>query len=406
MSVLAFTGGGSGGHVMPGIAIVQALQERGDHSLVWFGSRRGIERSIVSRMVPEVRYISVPTGKLRRYLSFRNIIDAVKLPAGILVSLWYLLRLRPELLFSKGGFVSVPPVIAAWMLRIPVITHDSDADPGLATRINARFARYVCVPYSQSVSNFSPRISQRVVVTGNPVRRDILAGDPQRAEYYLSGMPATSDPTGGTAATSETPGGGSTTSEPPDGGSESTRSTPGGLRERPVVFVLGGSIGSGAINSLIDNGLDRFCELATIVHHRGPGHPAPATHRHYYPAEFFSEEFPHILARASLVIARAGAGTVWELAASATPAILIPLGSGSSRGDQLRNAELYAAGGAAVVRSEESLTTDALIELVSSLLSDERRLHSMSAAAASFAASDAVDTIVGLIDSVRAEAVR
>jgi len=170
--------------------------------------------------------------------------------------------------------------------------------------------------------------------------------------------------------------------------------------------VLGGSIGSGAINALIDNGLDRLCELATVVHHRGPGHPAPARHQHYYPAEFFAEEFPHILARADLVIARAGAGTVWELAASATPAILIPLSSRASRGDQLRNAELYARGGAAVVRAEDSLTTDSLIDLVSSLLSDEKRRSHMSAAAASFAAYDAVDRIVGLIDLLRAEAGR
>lgn len=365
MSVIAFTGGGSGGHVLPGIAVIQAVQERGDHSLVWIGSRNGIERSIVSRMAPGVRYIAVPTGKLRRYLSIRNVVDMFKLPFGVMASLFRLFRLHPEVLFSKGGFVSVPPVIAAWILRIPVITHDSDADPGLATRINARFARYVCVPYSQSASSFSPRLLSRVRVTGNPVRREITAGDSTLGERYL-----------------------------------------GISGRRHVVFVLGGSIGSGAINALIDEGLERLCEIATVVHHRGAGNPPPARHPSYHPAAFFEEEFSHILARADLVISRAGAGTVWELAASGTPAILIPLGSSSSRGDQFGNAELYAESGAALVRSEETLTPDDLLDLVSSLLDDEKRLNDMSRAAASFAAAGAVDRIVDLIDSLRAEAVR
>ncbi len=358
MATVAFTGGGSGGHVIPGIAVVDELRERGSHTIVWFGSRQGIERSIVESMAPDVRYVAVPTGKLRRYFSLRNLIDAFKIPVGVFASVCFLIRLRPAVLFSKGGFVSVPPVVAAWLLRIPVVTHESDIDPGLATLINARFARIICVPYESTVTGFGEKTRKRVVVTGNPVRRDLREGDRDTANrlFALS-------------------------------------------RERPVVLVLGGSLGSESINRMIDRTLDRLTAYATVLHHRGRGNIPPNEPADYRWAEFFGEEYPHLLARADVAVCRAGAGTIWELASTGTPAILIPLGDSASRGDQVRNARLYSETGAAIVMQEDTLTEDDFAATVCSLIRDEGRRERMAAAARRFGNVDAAVHIITILES-------
>ena len=356
MAVIAFTGGGSAGHVIPGLAVMEEVCARGGFTPVWIGSRNGIERAILSDMAPDVEYRSVPVGKLRRYVSVRNAIDAAKLPFGVLAAMWHIRRWKPAALFSKGGFVSVPPVLAAWLLRVPVITHESDVDPGLATRINARFARYICVAYERTASAFGQAYSERIIVTGNPVRRDLGRGDPGEAETRFSLDPG-----------------------------------------KPLLLVLGGSIGSASINRMIDEQLEQLCRVANVVHHRGAGHPAPREHSGYTWAEFFTDEYIHLLARADLVVARAGAGTVWELAASGTPAVLVPLGAGASRGDQLRNAELYAEGGGAVVLQEDTLTSERLFEMISGLLGNEAERDRMKDAALRFAGDGAATRIADLL---------
>lgn len=356
MAFIAFTGGGSAGHVIPGLAVMEEVCTPGGFTPIWIGSRGGIERSILANMAPDVRYLSVPVGKFRRYLSIRNLVDAVKVPFGVLAALRHIRRYKPVALFSKGGFVSVPPVVAAWLMRVPVITHESDADPGLATRINARFARYICVPYERTASSFPEGQAGRVVVTGNPVRRDLGAGDPDAADRQFGLDPG-----------------------------------------KPLLLVLGGSIGSAAINRMIDEQLPQLCRESNVVHHRGPGHPAPAEHTRYIWAEFFNESYVHLLARADLVVARAGAGTVWELASSGTPAVLVPLGHGASRGDQLLNAELYAEGGGAIVLDEAAITPEELSKAVIDLLGDSARRRRMREAALRFAGSDAAKRIASLI---------
>lgn len=363
MSVIAFTGGGSGGHVIPGIAVVQALTARYGCDSVWIGSRSGIERAIVAQMAPGTRYLWVPTGKLRRYLSLRNLIDAFKIPLGILAGLIHLIRVRPVLLFSKGGFVSVPPVIAAWLLRIPVITHESDADPGLATRINARFARYVCVPYMETAQRLRPSVGDRVVVTGNPVRGDLAHGDRSSAERAFDIDP-----------------------------------------NARLLLIMGGSLGSEALNRLVDASLPRLCALAHVVHQRGANNPPKgldtSMFSRYRWAEYFGQEYGDLLTRADLVVCRAGAGTIWELAATGTAAVLVPLSEQASRGDQIRNARRYAQGGAAVVREEESLSAPDLCNLVSSLLADQALLEQMGEQARRFGAGDAVERIVDLVERI------
>ncbi|MFW5801794.1 MAG: UDP-N-acetylglucosamine--N-acetylmuramyl-(pentapeptide) pyrophosphoryl-undecaprenol N-acetylglucosamine transferase, partial [Spirochaeta sp.] len=164
---IVFTGGGTGGHVFPGLAVAEELLQRGEYDLLWMGSPHGIEYSIVKRW--GVPFIGIPAGKLRRYFSLHNIIDIFRVLAGFCASCMHFIRVRPDLVFSKGGYVSVPPVFAAWLLKIPVITHDSDLDPGLATRLNARAADIICVPYEQSLRYFPLVSAERLRVTGNPV---------------------------------------------------------------------------------------------------------------------------------------------------------------------------------------------------------------------------------------------
>ena len=349
---LAVTGGGTAGHVFPALAVIDEIAPAAT-DVVWIGSRRGIEREIVTGR--GIAYIAIPSGKLRRYVSFRNITDVFRVIAGIVASLFVLSRIKPAVLFSKGGFVAVPPVIAARILRIPVVTHESDYDPGLATRIITRFASRVCVAYPETKRFFAPRYSSRVVVTGNPVRSTIARGDGDRGREFI-----------------------------------------GAERAVPVVVVLGGSLGAVQINGLIEAIRPQLMDRCFLVHQTG-SHGKAVTERRYYARPFFAEELPDILAAADVVVSRAGAGSIWEFAATGTPAILIPLPGTGSRGDQLRNAELYARSGAAVVLDPRTVTPADVLRSLDRLISHADEREAMGAAARGFGAPDAARTVAELI---------
>ncbi|MBN1835666.1 MAG: undecaprenyldiphospho-muramoylpentapeptide beta-N-acetylglucosaminyltransferase [Spirochaetales bacterium] len=332
---IVFTGGGTAGHVFPALAVVEELQAPlWTGRVVWIGSVRGMERELVrERGIP---YYGVPAGKLRRYLSVRNLFDLLKIGAGVLASLIVLLRERPRLLFSKGGYVSVPPVIAAWLMRVPVVTHESDLEPGLATRINARFAESVLVSFPESARYFGGELRSRVTHTGNPVRAALLRGDP-----------------------------------------EAGRRRVGCGDDRPLVLVLGGSLGSRFINQLVEDGVGELTEHCFVVHQMGSAHYEASSRTGYFTAPFFREELPDVLAAAALVISRSGANTVWELAALGKPAMLIPLGRAASRGDQIENARYLEEQGAAVVLEEAEATPRRLVDTVVRLLTDATTLRGM-----------------------------
>ncbi len=248
--------------------------------------------------------------------------------AGILRSLSLIRTVRPKLLFSKGGYASVPPVIAAWVRRVPVVTHESDADPGLATRIIARFARRILVPYPATVGRFPGKLQSRVVVTGNPIRREILTGRTEIGLRIAGFSPAD---------------------------------------RRPVVMFLGGSLGALQINRLVISLSGALKPAWRIIHQTGDllkkgGRSddlnLPLSDESYFRDAFFGDELPHLLTCADVVVCRSGAGTLWEVAALAKPMLLIPLGAGS-RGDQERNAQVFEEAGAArVFRSEPTLAAD------------------------------------------------
>ena len=354
------TGGGTGGHVFPGLAVAESLSEQWDGTIGWIGSARVVERDIVASY--GLSFWSIPAGKLRRYVSPANLVDLFRVVAGFLASVAVLARLRPTALFSKGGFVSVPPVVAAWVLGIPVFSHESDVDPGLATRINARFSRRIFIPYEHSRRHYPARVQERLVVTGNPVRRGVVQADPARGRSFC----------GFTGA-------------------------------RPVILFSGGSQGAAQINEIVREALPRLRRRADVVHQRGR-HPAAAPNAgDYVSFEFLVEEFPDVLAAADLVVCRAGAGTLWELAATGTAAVLIPLMFGSSRGDQVRNAEVYSETGAAISLIGDTATPSAVADAVETLLSDPGRLSHMAEAAASFGAAEAAPLIAS---TLRAAALR
>lgn len=351
MQVIVFTGGGTGGHVYPGVAVFQALREAWKDTpvrFVWIGSRNGIERSIAEGLGFEYR--SIATGKLRRYFSWQNFTDLAKIVTGYIQAKRHLRELRPSFVFSKGGFVSVPPVRAARKLGIPVYSHESDLDPGLATRLNLPASRLVFCAYPESVEFFPESVKARLVVSGNPVRRELLSGDP--------------------------------------GWVRRTWSVPQGAK---VLLVLGGSLGARQVNQLVADTLPRWEGKLFVIHQTGKDWAALPDTPWYVSRPFFSTEMPGLYAGADLVFGRAGAGTLWEAAATGVPLVLLPLGAGS-RGDQVRNAELFARRNAAVVLGSEA-TPDGLVAAVSALLDHPEAMAQAREALADFGAPAAAERI-------------
>jgi UDP-N-acetylglucosamine--N-acetylmuramyl-(pentapeptide) pyrophosphoryl-undecaprenol N-acetylglucosamine transferase len=355
MRNIIFTGGGTAGHVFPGLAVARRLQQSVPCTIYWLGTRYGMERSIIR--AAGIRFLCIPAGKLRRYFSLWNIVDLFTFVGGIIYSLVYLFLLRPKLLFSKGGFVSVPPVLAARILGIPSVTHESDYDPGLATKINAKFCNRVLTSFRDSGRYFSGSAQKKLIYSGNPVRPEIEQGDTQTGRSLL-GCPA----------------------------------------GKKMVLVLGGSLGAAEINTLIEQIIGELEKDCFVVHQVGRRNPLPRhSYPHYRAFPFIGPELPHFLAAADLVISRAGANTLWELAVTGTPAVLVPLGTSGSRGDQLRNAEIFKKAGAAVVLRQETITGRKLLETIKNLLDNGTDLKNMARAAANLGVPHATERIARIL---------
>ncbi|WP_028974015.1 undecaprenyldiphospho-muramoylpentapeptide beta-N-acetylglucosaminyltransferase [Spirochaeta cellobiosiphila] len=331
-----FTGGGTGGHVYPALAVIDKLNKSKDWDIRWLGSSKGMERDIIKQT--RIPYIGMPSGKLRRYFSIQNFLDLFRITAGVIKAFFYLMFHRPRLLFSKGGFVSVPPVLAAWLLRIPVYSHESDLDPGLATKINSRFSKKIFLPYEESLSYFSSKLRSKLVVSGNPLREALFQGDKTKLQTKWS-IPA----------------------------------------DKKVLLVLGGSSGAKQINDIIDEIKAQLLDLGLyIIHQRGKGHlvaeanPNP----HYKAVEYFHDDMADVYDIADIVVSRAGANSLWELCSLGKATILIPLDSGS-RGDQVRNAELFENKGALWVLESKTASGDKLLPKVKELTEDDNKRLSL-----------------------------
>ncbi len=343
---LVIAGGGTGGHVLPALAVMEELRER-DLALrpLWIGSTAGVERESAQRA--GIPYQAIATGKLRRYLSAQTPIDAARIPLGALQAWRHLRRHRPHVVLSTGGFVSVPTVVAA-ARQAPILTHEQTAILGLATRLNARFADVLAVSYDETAAVATSR-HQRVVVTGNPVRASLQRGDARRG-----------------------------------------RANFGFTEDLPLLYVTGGARGATPLNERIAALLPNLLHQCQILHQTGPASanadaahlarlredlPEPLRAR-YHVLEFVRDELPDVYAATDLVLSRAGAGTVAELAYLGKPAVLIPL-PGAGGDEQTRNGRLLAEANAAILLPQGQATPERLQEVLTSLLGDRERLATM-----------------------------
>jgi UDP-N-acetylglucosamine--N-acetylmuramyl-(pentapeptide) pyrophosphoryl-undecaprenol N-acetylglucosamine transferase len=357
---IVLTGGGSGGHVMPIVAVVASLRNKlGDQiDFLYIGSKGKIEQDAMNEADVPVKFIL--TGKMRRYFAFQNFVDGFKIPLGFLQALWHLLWYMPDVVFSKGGHVAVPVVLAAWIYRIPIVTQDSDAVPGMATRILGKFADRVAVAYP-STMNYFP--SHMVALIGNPVRTGILTGDASEARKRF--------------------------------GLDATRST---------VLVLGGSLGARIIDTSLVTILPKLLPQTQVIHQTGEAHYDETIKRAeelgitpdnggYFPRAFLQmDDLKHALAVADLVISRAGANAIAEIAAVGKPSILIPLLS-AANDEQRMNAYEIARVGGALVLEEGNLKENIFLSKITELLNDSELRGRMAQSIKVFYHPNAADTI-------------
>ncbi|GHV60608.1 UDP-N-acetylglucosamine--N-acetylmuramyl-(pentapeptide) pyrophosphoryl-undecaprenol N-acetylglucosamine transferase [Spirochaetia bacterium] len=350
---IAFTGGGTGGHIYPGLAVVSRLKERGDFRVFWVGSNTGMDRSLAESAGLE--FYGIPSGKLRRYVTLKNIPDIFRVLAGFFAARRILKKLRPALLFSKGGFVSVPPCAAAASLGIPVFTHESDYSPGLATRINIRFAKKIFTAYEDTARFLPPKYRDLVTVSGNPVRPEFNHADAAQRE----------------------------------GSAAAGRAFLGVKEGDRILLVLGGSLGAQEINNLVRESLAELTKIYTVVHQTGPKNEwdVEASER-YRPYAYIRDEMPQVLAAAEIVLGRSGAGTIWESAACALPMVLVPLSGSGTRGDQVENARFFERAGAAVVLLGSDANPENLVSTINAIAGDDAKRASMAAASARLGKAD------------------
>ncbi len=349
---IALTGGGTAGHVTPNIALMPELRERG-YEIEYIGSRKGIEKEMIEK--EGVPFHIVSAGKLRRYLSAQNIADAFRVAKGLADSLRVLKQIQPDIVFSKGGFVSVPVVRAAHMMHIPVIIHESDMTPGLANRLCFSVADKVCCNFPETMK-YLPE--SKAVLTGSPIRRELLTGSKEKGLAFC-GLPG----------------------------------------EKPVLMVTGGSLGAAAVNQAVRNILPELLKEFEVIHLCGKGKldESLADTPGYAQFEFVSDEMRDLFAAADLVISRAGANSICEILALRKPNILIPLPSDASRGDQILNAKSFREQGFSYMLEEKHITDERLLTIIREVY---KRRDSYIAAMNASPQSDAISMIADMADEL------
>ena len=350
---ICFTGGGTGGHIYPGLAVLDELRvkfQENNISLytIWIGCSKGMDKNIVSKAKdmnnqPCVdRFYGIPSGKLRRYFSLKNFSDVFKIIGGFFVSLWILAKEKPAALFSKGGFVSVPPCIAAKILKIPVYTHECDFTLGLANKINLKSASKMFVSYEETKNLLSQNDKKKVIVSGNPVRPVFYNADIQQGFNFL------------------------------------------GIKNKskPILLVVGGSSGARQINQLVYDNIDFLCENFIVVHQTGlvnttqeKSQEFVQNYSNYHPYDFIYEQMPNVVAASDIVMGRAGANSIWEATVLLKPMLLIPLCGHGTRGDQVDNAKFFEEKKAAKVLIGQEVSKERLVVSLKELLNEKNRLE-------------------------------
>ena len=329
MKHIVLTGGGTAGHVTPNIALIPKLKEAG-YKISYIGSYEGIEKGLIEAQ--KVPYYGISSGKLRRYFDVKNFSDPFKVIKGYYQSIRLLKKIKPDVVFSKGGFVSVPVVLAAKHCKIPAIIHESDITPGLANKLAIPSATKVCCNFPETMK-YLPE--GKAVLTGSPIRQELLNGNPSNAIKLCR--------------------------------FENT--------EKPVILIIGGSTGSRAINTAIRDLLPELLKRYNIIHLCGKGNLDETLKDTdgYAQFEYANKELADMFALASLVISRAGANAICEILALRKPNILIPLSAQASRGDQILNAASFEKQGYSIVIQEEELTNEKLLNAVNTAFEEKDR---------------------------------
>ncbi len=354
MKKIVLTGGGTAGHVTPNIALIPALRQAG-YEISYMGSYDGIEKKLIADF--GIPYTGISTGKFRRYLDVKNLTDPFRVIKGYTEAKKYLKEYRPNVVFSKGGFVSVPVVRAAASLKIPCIIHESDMTPGLANKLCFPVAQKICCNFPETMGMLP---EGKAVLTGSPIRSELTQGN-KIAGLDMCGFSA----------------------------------------NKPVIMVIGGSLGAANVNKAVREALPRLLEDFQVVHLCGKDKidNLLLTTPGYKQFEYIKAELKDLFAMADLVISRAGANAICELLALKKPNILIPLPAASSRGDQLLNARSFESQGFSIVINEDDLTTELLVDKVHELFSNRQSYRNAMGRSGQM---DSIRTILRLIEEAAA----
>ncbi len=314
---IVFTGGGTAGHVTPNIALIKEFKAEG-WDLAYVGSEDGIEKAMIGSL--GIPFHAVSSGKLRRYFSLKNILDPFKIILGVVQSFLLLHKLKPDVVFSKGGFVAFPVVVGAWLNRIPVVAHESDMSPGLANRLSFPFVNKICLTFDAGKKHFKNQ--EKIEVTGTPIRQQLFSGSSAKG-IELCGF----------------------------------------NKDKPCLLIIGGSLGAGSINRTVRESLHELTQEFQIIHLCGKGKIDSSLLgvEGYCQLEYANEELADLFAASSIVISRAGANSLYEILALRKLHVLIPLSTQISRGDQIQNARYFQKAGISVVIKDELLNAQTLV---------------------------------------------
>lgn len=350
MKHIVLTGGGTAGHVTPNIAMIPNLQKLG-YQISYIGSYDGIEKKLIEEL--GIPYYGISSGKLRRYFDWKNFSDPFRVLKGFGEAKRLLKRLKPDVVFSKGGFVTVPVVVAAKQCKIPAIIHESDMTPGLANKLCIPSASKVCCNFPETVNNLP---KNKAVLTGTPIRQELMNGNKETARTFC-----------------------------------------GFTSEKPVLMVMGGSLGAASVNENIRKILPELLKEFQVIHLCGKGKldETLCQTEGYVQYEYIKEELPDLFALADVVISRAGANAICELHALHKPNLLIPLSAKASRGDQILNARSFEKQGYSIVMEEENITEDSLLASIRSLYAERQKY---TAAMANSERADSIKLVLDLIE--------
>ena len=350
MKRIILTGGGTAGHVTPNIALLPSLKELG-YDVHYIGSYNGIEKELIEQL--GIPYHGISSGKLRRYFSLQNFTDPFRVLKGFGEARKLIKVLDPDVIFSKGGFVSVPVVMAGKQCKVPTICHESDMTPGLANKLSIPSATKVCCTFPETLEHLP---KEKAVLTGSPIRQELLTGDAEAARAFC-----------------------------------------GFKDNKPVIMVVGGSLGAVPVNKAVRAILPELLKEFNVIHLCGKGKldESMTNLEGYVQHEYIKDELKDLFALSDIVISRAGANAICEFLALQKPNLLIPLSAAASRGDQILNAHSFERQGFSIVIEEEALTNELLLKSVKKLYEEK---DAYIAAMKNSSMQDSIKTIIGLIE--------